>query len=636
MAFEDREIAILWSHVNAVNERFRNKLNDFNRRKKREKDEDDEFIDEPIAPYSKYYMLTVEHARALEVHADGRFPYELLRRRAPNEHPEEFRYRRQNYQPITTPTWEKAEKTVNRVWNRNNFKVVWDDDDSTPTEEKAQTYFETIYPEYKSIYSYFENVITPFNFKDPNAVVVVKPRTIPTKRDVNGDEVIDDTELLEPIAFLYESDRVLEYSQGVFVLALTSERVKLSDDAKGERSGHVYEFYDDQSIWRLVETGTKTERKIIIELLIEHKLGFLPAWRLSGKPQALDERTINMSFFSAALPYLNLAVIDASTLFMSKHAHAFPQRWEIVNPCVAQGCDRGRIYSDDRTTHTACTTCHGTGGVTAQSPLGTMQIRTPDKTDDPDVFASIPTPPFGYEEPSDTIMKFLRDEINTGEEKAFMFININVSNTQIQGGETATKIIIDREEMFAFLLKITNAVYDLLGNVINAAGHMRYDNSDIQFKMPEITKPQEFRIRNQEELTAEIARAQESGSPDTIIKELLKELYEIRFNLVANRDAMINLIFFTDRALTKSDLDINAGISIGTFAKWEKVLHDSIEIFIKDAVIENKDFFEMDLVDQRTKIQELAQAQAILIAPAPTGTTDNIIEAANGPTAVNQ
>jgi len=638
MAFDEQQIRIEWLPIRAVNKTFEGEFQKFTKKKQAaEKEENEFFQEEPIPTYSEYYVLSVRHARALSVHADGLFPYELLRRRAPNEHPREFDYRRWNYQPITKPAWERAEKTVNRIWNRNNFKVFWHDGDKVAPEEKAQTYFEDIYPEFKSIYTYFENVITPFTFKDSNAVVVVKPRFIPVIQDADGDLKADQSELLEPIAFLYESHQVLSYAAGISVLALTSEKTKLSDDLKGEMSGRVYEFYDDMAIYKLFEEGTKAKRTIRIELYFQHNLGYLPAWRLPGKPQQLDFRTINISFFSAALPYLNNAVIDASTLFMSKHAHAFPQRWEIVDPCKADGCRNGLVWDSEKNRDIQCKRCRGTGERTIQSPLGTYKIRTTDTTDDPDVFASIPKPPFGYVQPSDTILKFSRDEINDAIEKAFMFININVSNTQIQGGETATKIIIDREEMFAFLLKLSNSLYGLLQNVINTAGRMRYDDSDIKFKAPDITKPQEFRIRNQEELTEEIARNIEAGSPDTIIKELLRELYEIRFNLIANRDDMINLIFFSDRALTKSELDINAGISIGTFAKWEKVLHDSIEIFIKDEMIAAEKFFEQTLEDQRTAIQKAAQLKAAEIAPAPTGTTQNILdEANNGATGTDQ
>lgn len=595
------------------------------------------FGEEPIPRYSEYYVMTVRHARELSVHADGLFPFKLLRSRAPNEQPDEFEYRRLNYQPVTQPAWEKAEKTVNRIWNRNNFKVTWHDQDSTPDDEKAQTYFEEDYPEYKSIYSYFENVVTSFTFKDPNAVVVIKPRDIPTKLDIDGDLKADQTELLEPIAQLYESKQVVSYVQGVHVMVLTNERVRLEGDGKGEATGKVYEFYDDQIIYRLVEFGKKTSVQIRIDIYYEHELGYLPAWRLAGKPQQMGEKTINQSYFDAAIPKLNIAVTNSSTLFMSIYAHAFPQRWEYVDPCKSEGCEQGYIWDHDRSHRTVCDNCNGRGVVTTQSPLGTKEIRTPDQLDNADVFSSISIPPMGYVSPSDVILKFLQDLIKESIAEAFMFINIDISNSKIQGGETATKIIIDREEMFAFLLKLTNVEYDLLGNVIDTAGAMRYDPSNIEFEDPDITKPTEFRIRNQEEVTEEIGRAVENHAPDTIIKDLLKELYEIRFNLIDNRDATIRLIFFSDRALTKTELDINAGISIGTFAKWEKVLHDSIEIFIKDAQIADEKFFEKTLEEQRTDIQERAKLVAVAIAPPATGTTESIIAEANAePTGANQ
>jgi len=64
------------------------------------------------------------------------------------------------------------------------------------------------------------------------------------------------------------------------------------------------------------------------------------------------------------------------------------------------------------------------------------------------------------------------------------------------------------------------------------------------------------------------------------------------------------LILFADGLIGKSDVEINAGVTIGKIEKWEAVLHDRIQNFIKD---QPEGFLDKDIAAQKQDLIRTAQ-----------------------------
>lgn len=143
----------------------------------------------------------------------------------------------------------------------------------------------------------------------------------------------------------------------------------------------------------------------------------LQAWPLRGKPQTEDNLVYFQSYFQPAVASLNSALIDANTLQISKIVNAFPERWEYVDDCDAEGCESGYIFDENREHRTACNSCGGTGRKNYSSPLSVIQVPMPkmanplaaDTSKD-----SMSIPPAGYLDKVGATeeLRFLREEVS--------------------------------------------------------------------------------------------------------------------------------------------------------------------------------------------------------------------------------
>lgn len=547
------------------------------------------------------YDITTNLAEEISVHANGTFPTKLLEARAPNEQTAEYDYRRDNYQPVTKPIWRRAAKVINRIWNKSNYSIKYS--------EESTDYFTVEYPDFTSIDNYFEQVVTPHMLADPNSLLCVKPRALPEKIDENGDLIPDQSQLIEPIAVIYSSFNVIVYERGSHSLVKLNETSRLKDGARGL----IFEFYDDTNIYRITQVGDKSDWTFEIDLYYAHQLGYVPVWRLPGNTKQIQDFSYNESYFSDALPHLNRAIVDESTLDISKKTQAFPILVLYKDVCKNTDCIDGRIkyYDDDKEKHLyrRCETCQGNE---RPSPAGILQIDIPRPGSlDAENFANIPNPPVSFQAPDPTILEFSRKEINNAEEKAFTFVGINVSDSDVIGSETALGKQIDRDEEFSFILNISNHTFALMGNVIDGIGEMRY----ISFESPEITEPISFQMRNEKELMIEIGLGFTDGLPEVGMKKLFREWFNLRFNLNKNKEKIVDLIFFSDRLIAKNDLMINAGLALNKWARWEVYLHDTIEILIKS---QDDSFFEQEMETQKATLIALAQTQFAALVPVTT------------------
>jgi hypothetical protein len=560
--------------------------------------------------FSFEYVESVELMQRVKPHAYDRvFPDELFAKRAPNESIEEFRYRKDLFKAIgsiTNPYWEKALGKVNRIWNDKNYYLKFKPMEGVSDADNPENYFFRDIPYCDSIESYFREIVTTQKINDPNAVLAI---------DITE---YSDNQLPTPYPVIYNSKQVWGYEVDKYLVVKTNEKSIVKYGNSNRETGIVLRIYTPYGIYRTEQTGNEIDYVFTtIEQVWEFDYEYLFVWKLKGRPVIKHGKTVYQSYFNPAIPGLNSAIIDASTLSIGKITSAFPEKWEYVDDCDMDGCNNGMIYDPVSNGNITCHACNGSGQKTRSSALTVRQIPYPK---DAEVLAkntrkdAIQIPPAGYIEKSqvDNMLKFLRDEVQTQIIEAFSMINMEVSNSNVKGEDTALGKMIDRDEQFTFLMQIAYELFDLYEKSINAIGILRYGD---KWEGVELSVPTNFNIRTDAEITQEIKTAKESGLPSIVIDNLIKQYVNIRFGNIESSNKISELVIFADRIYSLNSQEIAMRVATNTVAPWEVILHDSITSFIELQLMQNQDFLELPLNEQAALLNQMAQDKAASIAP---------------------
>jgi len=562
----------------------------------------------------------------ISVHAQlNKFPEKMMKNRAPNETEAELNYRRENFEPITMPYWYRAVGSINgRIWSEQNHTITFSD-------EEVEEYFLKEYETNGSIIQYFKSIVTPYKINDANAVIALKIGEPETYFDeAEGEEKTDESALIDATMQIYGCDKVLEFIPDEIALILSSEKSEVNYYNKVEKTGLVFLLYDENTIYKIKQTGEKVDYTFSFEVHYQHNLDYLPVWKLKGIPKQeikdTDKDLVYYSYFIPAVPLLNKVLKQDSSLDASISKVAYPIRTYYQDDCDAIGCEGGKIpdvYADggEVKSYKTCTKCNGTGkGGIAFSPLKDHVIRPPKKTVT-DEEVPLPFPAIAYVSPDSAILSFLKDKIKEEIVAAFTFINIDVSNKgDSTGSQTGIEVKIDREELFSFLLHFSSEIFDLLYKSMKAISTVRYGTDEDYFT---IKPPKTFEIYTADELTVELGEAKKAGVPEIAIREMTKDYMKQRFSQEAGLADIIDVVFKVDGYATKDTTEIAILKSNGLIALWQAVLHEEIYQFIDQLIEANEDFFEWELSKQKAQLEALAKARAAELTP---NTAANIVE----------
>lgn len=562
--------------------------------------------------FNPIFWEALDLYRRIRVHFDGKFPAFLFEERAPRESQEEFEYRKKIYKAITKAWMGRALGAVARVWNDKNYMVEW-------YEKSDEEYFNQDYPKYGNIWAYFEQVVTVEKLKDPNAVIAHRPSGIPTTED--GE--VDQTKKVEPVAVIYHCDQVIKYVEEDYCLILLNEKAPIVYDKQVRYEGRIFELYDTVNIWRITQTSKNGDQVQTFEVTSYYKdthgLGYLPVVKLKGTPLQREEEILYESYFAGAIPSLECALLDQSTLQMVKYAFAFPHMWEYTDECSNTDCNNGLIDSQDKEGNyikITCPTCKGTGQQ-ATGPLARYLIRLSDGTGNQK--QNVPTPPIGFETPPTEILNFMRTEVKEALNEAYTILNLDVSNSNVKGSDTALGKQIDREEFFSFLMRFSNELFETLEFSIKTIGILRNGKKD--FEMPAINRPTNFTIRDDQELTEELANV---NIPDFARRKILKAYNNSRFINDATAEKMFNVISRLDKHITKSTDEILRLAAANLITKRDVLIHFNIQGWIEDILVEEPDFLDKEFSEITDVIYGNALSEIDLLkAESATRTISN-------------
>lgn len=572
--------------------------------------------------FTDVYEKSIKQRDRIAVHADGDiFPKDLFQKRAPNQTDVEAQYLEANFKAPTTIVWEKFQSELSRIWGDQNWKIDFKGDDN------AKEYLEVNYPTYGSLEAYFKDVVTTVKELDNNGVIALRLSIPYLPEIIEGKEVfpsIDDREMLSPMAHYYSCEKIIGYKEGVFAIIITDEKSPIQIGNKTVSEGFVIDIYDDKKIYRMYQKGKKSDWDFGLIDYYEHGLDVVPVKKLNGKAVQMEDDVFYKSSFISAVNSLDTALLDDSYLSAIKAKCAYPKEWEYTSDCDYQNdegnrCVAGMVQGESGAHK--CPSCMGSG---KQRPgiLGVTQIKISEMTG---MGSNVPTPPGGFYGPSTDIIELLSNQVDRAIDKGASILNIDISNSEVKGGDTALGKQIDREEQFAFIKRISDQVFYIFEFFAQNLVKVRY-GKDVE--VPHIIYPQTFALRNESELTTEISEANTAGLPAFAKNKLLKEYSGLRFGTDPQLQKINDTIFYSDRLLGLSTDEVLKKITLGTVAKWEDILHTSIEMFIEEQLESDPLFLDKEKKAQRESLIQMAKAKDLEINPAKVN-IDTVLANAN-------
>lgn len=522
-----------------------------------------------------YYDQTVSHAIEMGVHVEGETPEHLLNIARPNEQKEIKAYRLATYEPVTQSLSEKVINTVNKIFNPK----LWDMDfPEQNTEDSLAKYLTEDYPFYRSLMNFVTETFTTKDFSDPNGAIVVMPQSFD----------ILDTEMFEPVATVYPSESLVDYSAYHYTFLF----------------GDVIKVFTTDSITYY----RKNKDRWDIDWEYVHNFGFCPVFRLGGIIKGKQDPFYFESWIRGVLPHWNQVVQLTSDLQAAYVNHLFMDKWEFESECQADGCNGGTIQVEipngidkGELTKAPCSTCRGTGKV-SKSPFGIHTVNRDAISTDIN-----PIPPAGYIDKPIAVVDKVEDRIAKEEKRGLASINMEI--VQMVGtDQSGVAKAIDRDDLNAFLARYSRHVFEYaLPKLIEYIATWRYGmTTKIDTILPTINPPKDFNILGLDQLATEYKDASNAKVSDGYIKHIEKELVRSKF---ANNDK--------DRKLNTALIDLNPypGKSIDELLtlqnlgeeKWSiyKFIH-LIEL-VDIARDEDDGFLDRPLKEQREAVNKLSK-----------------------------
>ena len=539
-------------------------------------------------PFTELHTASVDNYMEIRVHSQGEFPAKLIAGRAPSETPEEFDYRKGCYQSVTKSPWARLCNSTGSVMH--NVTLTVDD-------EGATDYLNTDYPAYPSGFlAWMREVVQPIKCSQPNAVLVSSVARPP----------VEDTELPEAVAVLYTTENVVEFNREYFI-GVVSRTMPVKHGNTTVNEGLQFCVIDDILEYRYTQIGKKTDWTFELTLYYQHDLGRLPADQLKGIPEYLDKRILWVSFFDNALPYLNKAAVEASTLDAIITKHGFPVRAYYEEDCDAVGCDHGYVTDGETGIKSKCMACGGTGKKGGFNAFRDYTHKPPGRLDSD---AQPTFPGMAYVAPGFEPMEFLNRRLDGLIEKAGHAVSFDISGQSGQP-ETATKHRNDKQEQYKTLSRFAAQLYNLIEKTARDLVDIRYLNNDFTLTL---TRQSDFDIRSPQELSEEIKEARDAGLPQYIISELIRSNATLRMSDDEYIAKLLTLSEYVD-PLHGTPADKVAVVASRGFQPWQIALHNQFNALVNQLLTEDDGFLDLAIADQAARIEAKARA----LQPVATG-----------------
>ena len=568
---------------------------------------------------AKMYDSILPHSRS------DVYPEHLLSVRAPNQTDAQALYIKANYKATTLSVFEDFRATISRAFADQNWSIRYNEElDERFGDETFQRFVNNEIEKFGSLEMFIKNMLPTLKLVDANGIIAIYPDDI-EYLDQDSEEPVIGNELLRPMPTYYNCKNIVGQKFGEYYLVISDDHSYVKNGSKTEETGIVLYLYDQNAIYKIEQTGKKSDMTFSEPVLyFQHNLGYVPCIKLMGSPQLINDEIAFQSPFITAVPLLDQVVLDESYLQMSKATSAFPFMVALGEICEfidreGNKCNDGQIFDAVNGGYRTCGSCSGSGVKSRFSPTGMLLIKPKTSLSEGDSGLSGEYLKF-VSPPMDTLT-FLRAEIEQQMAKSRRILHLPSSDESGTIGEssTATGSLNKLRSLYAFIKPISDQLFTIYEFCLVTMGKMRYGDL---FGGVNLVYPTSFDISTPSDYLAVISEGVKAGVPPSITFSNVYNYIRAIHYTDEETSAVYDLIINADELLLMSNADILARLASGTVEKWQDVLHNSgpqlIMELIRDFIPTEgaERFLDLPMSEQITQLRaKAAEKIAVTLDP---------------------
>jgi hypothetical protein len=569
---------------------------------------------------AKMYDSILPHSRS------DVYPEHLLSVRAPNQTDAQALYIKANYKATTLSVFEDFRSTISRAFADQNWSIRYNEElDERFGDETFQRFVNNEIEKFGSLEMFIKNMLPTLKLVDANGIIAIYPDDIPYLDDEEFEEPVIGNELLRPMPTYYNCKNIVGQKFGEYYLVISDDNSYVKNGSKTEETGIVLYLYDSMAIYKIEQTGKKSDMTFGEPILyFQHNLGYVPCIKLMGSPQLINDEIAFQSPFITAVPLLDQVVLDESYLQMSKATSAFPFMVALGEICEfvdreGNRCNDGQIFDGVNGGYRTCGSCSGSGVKSRFSPTGMLLIKPKTSVSEGDTGLSGEYLKF-VSPPMDTLT-FLRTEIEQQMAKSRRILHLPSSDESGTIGEasTATGSLNKLRSLYAFIKPISDQLFTIYEFCLVTMGKMRYGDL---FGGVNLVYPTSFDISTPSDYLAVISEGVKAGVPPSITFSNVYNYIRAIHYTDEETSAVYDLIINADELLLMSNADILARLASGSVEKWQDVLHNSgpqlIMELIRDFIPSEgaQRFLDLPMSEQITALRaKAAEKIAVTLDP---------------------
>lgn len=540
------------------------------------------------------YDDSVKLYKSLNTHEKGHMPTELIKLRRPSESDAILEYREKIFKSKSKNPIKKVINSLSKIRRSPDWNIRYNEDmfpKSIAKTEIPTSYFEEEFPYHRSLTGWGFSVCLKQYLLDANAIVLVMPLVF---------KVLEN-EYLKPFPFIFNSDRVIEFVDGDYVVIESYNKSKFFAD-KPNQDGKVFWVADKSSIKKY---EINTDRKFVLTEEFIHNLGYLPAFKVKGEfREVRDTAVLYESRIYAMADHLDEIDREYSDKQAEMVQHIHSQKWFIQNQKCTTCGGRGKVMVDDKPE--TCTSCKGSGSAET-SPYAHIKVNPAQLGE-----REIPTPPAGYIEKSTDIVKYQTENIDGHIYDALAAVNFEfLADTPLNQSGKAKEV--DRDELNTFCYSVAEDMVEILRRIYRISIDIRYKtilNEDTKLLKqinPVISVPQVFDLLNSKHLIEQYSTAKTAQLSSIILAQLQMEIAAKKFRNEPDVATFTKCYFELDPLPGLTEDEKISRVSNNGVSKLDYVISCNLVSFIRLAMNEEKNFNSLKTDEKFEFIKKLGQ-----------------------------
>jgi hypothetical protein len=483
---------------------------------------------------------------------------------------------------IIPPILKSTEYPFNKVFRAKPVSRLIDfegdevEDRIARLEEDIDRYYEQ-----RSLESYLQYVLVKYNYIDPNAWIVTEFDQFDPKK-----------EKAKPYPFLVLSEEAIDYKLNNGIPEYLT--VKQVVDRK-ER----YTLYleNDTLVYQEGDVGEDIAGKKFEFFAFKPKGGQVPAVRIGVEKDIETRGRTFVALYEKVVPFLKKIIKVDYEGDMSMGDLAFPKRYEYVDDCNAEGCNRGHLPDGSK-----CSVCNGTGKTQAHRTA--TDIREFTLPRDKDEMLPLNNMTFTDFPPVEGL-KLQQDIKDKWKNQVFSFMfNAEIfDKTQVTA--TATEKNIQMDNLNDAVMPIAKLYERVWSGIVKQIAAFTDNANGL---IVSLVMPTDYKFKSLTELMSELSAARQANASIPTIAAIEDDINEMLYSDRPQDLKKIRIKNSLNPFMGYTEEMVRVIISQGLTTKINEVLYSNLESIMNELELDYLDPWIYDLNIE--KINELVRAKA--------------------------